>query len=251
VSAVALKNHITRAGRILLLLSASAVVPLVQPNPAVAQSFESCVASGVPAQNALDALRAFLQTLAFTGDDSDFADVEDVQEDVTDAIAGLAANVESDGGAPSRLAALCALLETDDFGEIDEANCTQEADGVACSAEPFFEDYQDAVEALGEGAIANITSPVIRESIKSSLADVYDAVAMFVQVAISRAEAEGGVIASSGSNSGSIADAIQDQAAAEAQAENCLAGTGEARACGDAVASFFDAWPNAIIEIIE
>lgn len=234
-----------RSGKILLLFFLAVSVPLARPNVVGAQTFESCLLAAVPANIAI----ARLQEFTITG--ADVVDLADVQGAVDDAIEGLADNVTGEGGEPSRLAELCARLVANEPEVIvPEANCTALTDSVTCDGAEIFSNYQDVVEGLAEDAVPQITNAAKIQELRSIVADIYQAIRLLVEWAIAKAQASG-TSGSGGSDSPAIDDALREQATAETQAESCLTGTGEQRACGDAAASFFDSWFNAIIEIIE
>ena len=110
----------------------------------------------------------------------------------------------------------------------------------------LFENYQDAVEALREGAIPKIRPGARLDTVREIIRQVFTAVEDLFDLVIDKAETS----LSPGSDSPAIADAQQNQLSATGQAGTCFDGS-VLRACGDAVASFLDAWLNAIIEIIE
>jgi hypothetical protein len=244
VSAMTPGKRIMRSGRVFLLFSVSAIALLGQPSVAVAQSLGSCLAAAVPANVAIARLKEFTIT------SDDVLDLADVQGAIDDAVEGLADNVRGEGDEPSKLAELCERLDTNELGVvIAEDDCTADSDGATCDGAEIFSNYQDVIEGLGEDAVPQITNADKIADLRIILADIYNAIRFLVDFTIAKALEPGTL--SSGSDSPAIDDALREQATAETQATNCLAGTGELRACGDGAASFFDAWFNAIIEIIE
>lgn len=238
-------KRIKRSGRVFLLFSVSAIALLDQPGVAVAQTLESCVASAGPASLAITRLQEFRRRIGT----ADVVDLADVQAAIDDAIEGLADNVRGEGGEPSKLAELCERIVANEREVvIAERDCTSQTDSVTCDGAEIFSNYQDVIEGLGEDAVPQITNARITE-LRSILSDIYAAIRLLVDFTIAKALETGTL--SSGSDSPAIDDALREQATAEAQTANCLAGAGEPRACGDGAASFFDAWFNAIIEIIE
>jgi hypothetical protein len=226
------------AVRFLLVCSVSAFVFLVQPSAAVAQT--SCLDT---AASAVDAIAA-LQHFTFT--DADVVDRDDVRKDIDSAIRSLQANVVGD---PSRLSVLCARFErltpnSSSEAVVTGADCVF-VDSLTCEGETLFGNYQDAVEALREGAIPRILNRAKIDSVTQIIQQVFASVEDLVRLAISRAQES----ITPGSDSPAIVDALQNQQIAAGQATTCFDGT-VLRACGDAVGSFFDAWLNGIIEII-
>jgi hypothetical protein len=235
-----------RCGRVLLLFFLSAVALLGQSSVAVAQTtLATCLSAAVPAQHAIERLQEL--TIAAT----DAVDVADIETAIADAIDGLADNVLGEAGDLSKLAEVCERLVSDDLGPIiAEDDCAPEADGVTCDGAELFSNFQDVVEGLGEDAVPQITNPALVDDLRGIIANIYESMQILVQWAITEAQASG-TSGGSGSDSPSIDDALSQQSTADGQAKNCVTGTGEQRACGDAAASYFDAWFNAIIEIIE
>jgi len=239
VCAVTPRKPTIGTGRLLLLFSASALALLALPSVAVAQTLETCLATAGPAKLAISRLQAFTITAA------DVVDLADVQDDINSAIASLADNVL---GSPSKLDQLCErVVAHRPEVVIRERDCAG-ADSVTCDGAVIFGNYQDAIVALGEDAVPQITSAAkVAELRKIMRDDVYEAIRLLVEWVIEAAESS--VSPGSASDSPPLVDALQQQLSAEAQTASCLAGTLQ-RACGDAVGSFFDAWFNGIIEII-
>jgi hypothetical protein len=240
------RKRIVGAVRFLLVCSASAFVFLAQPSVAVAQTtLESCLATAAPARAAITALRDFRFSNA------DVIDRDDVQEGIDSAIQSLADNVLSSPGTPSRLDALCnriaAAVDSPERFTTDD-DCAN-PDSFMCEGETLFENYQDAVEALAEDAVPKVQSATKIAELRTIVSQVYRAVRSLVELVITEAETSTSVTSGGSSDSPAIVDALQNQQTAEGQAASCLGAT--SRACGDAVASFLDAWLNAIIEIIE
>jgi hypothetical protein len=228
--------------RFLLVCSASAFVFLAQPSAAVAQMTtleQRCIATADRATAAIDALEKF------KFDDADVVDRDDVQEAIDSAIQSLSDNVP-------RLAAVCAGLENLAGNTVEQVITDDDCAGtpsLTCEGEALFENYQDAVEALGEDAVPKIQDGDTIAAVRTIISDVYTAVRLLVELVISEAKASTTVASGSSSDSPAIVDAEQNQQTAEGQAASCLDTT--SRACGDAVGSFLDAFLNAIIEIIE
>jgi hypothetical protein len=240
-------KRIMSAVQSLLVCSVSASVFLVQPSVAAGQTtLESCLATAAPAAAAIGALRNFRFS------DVDVIDRGDVQEGIDSAIQSLADNVLSSPGTPSRLEALCGRLavaaaSSEPFLTGDD--CAT-ADSLTCEGEVLFGNYQDAVEALGEDAVPRISSASKIAEVRAIVRQVYTAVRLLVELVIAEARTAAS-LGSGGSSSDSpaIVDALQNQQIAEGQAASCL--DTSSTACGNAVGSFFDAFLNAIIEIIE
>jgi hypothetical protein len=244
-------KHVVGAVRFLLVCSASAFVFLVQPNVAVAQTTTldikaNCLATAGPVTGATGAIAA-LETLRNEITENDVLDLDDVLKDIDSAIGSLRDNVL---GESSRLAQVCAHLKLVAANSSSERVITGDdcagQDDLTCDGEVLFENYQDAVEALREGAIPNIRSGARLDQVRTIIRQVFTAVEDLVDLVID----EAGNRVSPGSDSPAIVDALQNQQIADGQAATCFDGK-VLRACGDAVGSFFDAWLNAIIEIIE
>jgi hypothetical protein len=229
-----------------LLFSASVLAVLAQPGVAVAQT--SCLNSVEMAKLAFGTLVTFRSTITA----ADVVDLEDVQKGLDGAIASLADNVS---GARSRLDRLCDRLADLVSGSrevfIAADDCVGAANSITCDGAVIFENYQDAIEDLAEDALPKITSSTRRGELRDIIAQVYASIERLVALVIAEAK----LSVSSASDSPAIVDAMQQQNTALTQEATCFLGTTQVgttqRACGDAVGSFFDAWLNGIIEIIE
>jgi hypothetical protein len=177
---------------------------------------------------------------------ADVVDLEDVQKGLDGAIASLADNVS---GAPSsRLDQLCKRLVELVSGNREAAADCVGADRITCDGAVIFENYQDAIEDLAEDALPKITSSKRRGELRDIIAQVYASIERLVALVIAEAK----LSVSSASDSPAIVDAVQQQNTALGQEVTCFDPTQVGtRACGDAVGSFFDAWLNGIIEIID
>lgn len=237
------RKHFVGSVRFLLVCAGAVFVFMTQPSVAVAQTRGRCLATADSARAAITALRGFTFT------DADVLDRGDVQEAIDTAIQSLADNVLSQPDTPSRLADLCEHLERLAANTAEQVITGDDCAGIhrlTCEGETLFENYQDAVEALGEDAIPKIRSADTIGGVRLIIRQVYTAVRELAELVIEAAEAS----VSPSSDSPAIADALDNQANGDNQAASCLAGA-ELVACGNAVGSYFDAWLNGIIEIIE
>jgi hypothetical protein len=228
-----------------LLFSASVLAVLAQPGVAVAQT--SCLNSVEMAKLAFGTLVTFRSNITA----ADVVDLADVQKGLDGAIASLADNVS---GARSRLDRLCDRLADLVSGNrevfIAADDCVGAANSITCDGAVIFENYQDAIEDLAEDALPKITSSK-RGELRDIIGQVYASIQRLVALVIAEAK----LSVSSASDSPAIVDAVQQQSTALTQEATCFLGTTQVgttqRACGDAVGSFFDAWLNGIIEIID